>query len=146
VNTVSRRIVMILAACVIFISLAVLAFWAYTSFQLARAKQQYGVYPTMREGMLAKIEENYQGIVDIQWGADGPNAKDGSNPHIGFITARVWADSRMDGKPVGNDIHDFDFPGSFFLLTRDGWVSMPEGAFPEVIGLGMVLFDLAGTP
>ncbi len=78
-NTVSRRIVMILAACVIFISLAVLAFWAYTSFQLARAKQQYGVYPTMREDVGEK--ENYQGIVDIQWGADGPNAKDGSNPH-----------------------------------------------------------------
>jgi hypothetical protein len=32
----------------------------------------------------------------------------------------------------------------FFLQTKEGWVHMPEGAFPGFIGFWMKVFGMAG--
>jgi hypothetical protein len=50
----------------------------------------------------------------------------------------------MDRAPVGYDHADF-FPGSFFIRVEEGWVHMPEGAFPKLIGWAMELYGLEGV-
>jgi hypothetical protein len=78
--------------------------------------------------------------VEIEYA--GPNAFDGSNPHVWFVTAKVWAASRGDGKPMGP--RGYGAAGSFFLRQQDGWVHVSEGSFPEFVGLLMRLFNYWG--
>jgi hypothetical protein len=54
----------------------------------------------------------------------------------------VRAAARVDGFPIGRN--GCDAPGTYFLHTREGWVQVPEGAFPEWIGIWMDAFHLAG--
>ncbi len=122
-----------------------LLLWGYTTFQLDRAKRE-GIYSTVEEGLLSQIQQNYINISRIEILNAGTNSLNGSNPHVGFASAVVCAERYIDGRPVGDKYHDCDVPGWFFLLTKDGWVFMPEGAFPEIIGLGMVVFGLTGKP
>jgi hypothetical protein len=58
------------------------------------------------------------------------------------VIAEVRAASRKDGLPLGHN--GCDAPGSFFLQTREGWVHVPEEAFPEWIAMWMDVFDMAG--
>ena len=119
--------------------------WGYTTLQLRLAERE-GVYSSPRAGMLALIEQNYTDIRKIEITHAGTNSFDGSHPHVGFASAKVWAGARADGSPVGGSRTDYDFPGSYFLHTRKGWVHVPEGAFPELIGFWMEVYDLAGAP
>ncbi len=119
--------------------------WGYTTLQLRLAERE-GVYPSAREGMLDLIERSYRDIQKIELLHTGTNSFDGSRPHVWFVTAKVWAGTRADGSRVGNGSRDYDFPGSFFLHTRKGWVHVPEGAFPELMGFWMAVYDLAGAP
>jgi len=43
---------------------------------------------------------------------------------------------------VGNARDDYDFPGSFYIKVREGWVHVPEGAFPVFIGRMMEVFGM----
>ena len=124
-------------------ALTIFSAWSYTATRLELAKKE-GVYDSVEEGMLSRIERRYNDIERIQLEHAGSNSFDGTNPHVGFAVAKVWAGSRRDGSPVGNQRHNYDFPGSYFLHTKQGWVHMPEGAFPEFIGFWMKVFDLAG--
>ncbi len=119
------------------------ATWFYTNGQLRIAGMRDGVYETPEEGMRALAEESWIDVEKIEIEYAGPNAFDGSNPHVGFVVAKVWAAGRADGKPVGS--HGYGSAGSFFLHTKDGWVHVPEGAFPEFVGFGMKLFGLSPT-
>jgi len=118
--------------------------WFYTVTRLESARR-WGVYASAEQGMRDKIARGYQGIEKIEIVSAGTNSFDGSDPHVWYVMANVWAERRSDGGLVGGAGSDHDVPGSFFLHTRDGWVWMPEGAFPEVIGFWMKVFGLAGS-
>ena len=112
------------------IILAVIAFsWAYTSVQLNVARSK-GVYTTAEQGMLDMIDKHY------------PNSFNGRQPHIWYVIAEVHAASRADGSAMGHN--GCDAPGLFYLQTREGWVFVPEGAFPGFIGFWMKIFGMAG--
>jgi hypothetical protein len=117
--------------------------WAYTTgvLRLARAG---GVYATAEEGMNALIAKSYIHPRDSQIIYAGTNSFDGSEPHVWYVIACVWGGTRADGSPVGSSRHEYDQPGIFFIDTRDGWVQVGEGYFPEVLGYWMKLYGLAG--
>ena len=133
---------------ILLIGLAVMAYailipacaYGYTIFQLGLGRLE-GVYPSPEEGMRTRLEDSYIGIQRIEIDHAGPNAFDGSNPHIWFVVARVLAEQRRDGSrlpPTG------DYPGSFYLKVHDGWIHRPEGSFPGLIGFFMKVFHLEG--
>ncbi|MFZ5911643.1 MAG: hypothetical protein ACOYYU_16635 [Chloroflexota bacterium] len=92
--------------------------------------------------MMANIEKHYSDDREVKILYAGPNSFDGSQPHVWYIIAEVRASSRVDGSELGRN--GCDAPGSYYLETKDGWVYMPEGAFPDFIGFWMKVFDLAG--
>jgi len=102
-----------------------------------------GVHETPEEGMRALAEKSWIDVEKIDIEYAGPNSFDGSNPHVWFVVVKVWAAQRADGKPIGS--HGYGGAGCFFLHTKEGWVHVPEGAFPEFVGFGMKLFGLSPT-
>ena len=71
----------------------------------------------------------------------GIDRHDGSHPHVWFVIAQVWADRRPDGKLTSP--RGYYVPGSYFVRVRQGWVHVPEGRFPHLIGTYMQWFGLA---
>ncbi len=128
------------AVCLAF---GVLLSLIYTTSQLALARSD-GAYPSAEEGMRALIARGYRNVQDVEIHYAGPNSSDGSQPHVWYVMAEVWAQSRADGSPVGHGVRLSDNPGSFFLETKEGWVHVPEGALPELVGFWMKVFGLAG--
>ena len=126
--------VLVLLACAFFP-------WLYTFAQLKIARAQ-GVYETPEQGMRSMLESNYSPGAEIKILHAGPNYRDGSRPYVWYVIAEVHAPARADGSPLGHN--GCDAPGSYFLQTREGWVYMPEGAFPEWISTWMDAFHLAG--
>jgi len=116
--------------------------WVYTVGHLELARRQ-GVYASPDEGMRQLIDRGYRGIQKTEI-YSSTNSFDGSDPHVWFVMAKVWAEQRSDGSSLGSSPDHFDAPGLFFLHEKDGWVFMPEGAFPEFIGYWMKIFHLAG--
>lgn len=131
----------LVAVLVPLVCLAVV--WIYTNSQIVLAKSR-GIYESAEAGMRARIDEGYVGLKKVEIVTAGPNFPNGKLPHVWFVSARVYADQRSDGKAVGNERNDFDFPGSFFLKTRSGWVWVPEGAFPVMLGKLMEFFRMTG--
>jgi len=106
-----------------------------------KAARREGVYATPEEGMRA-LTRSWIGIERVEIDRAGPNAHDGGLPHVWFVTAKVWAARRGDGQPVS--ARGYDLPGSFFLHVRYGWVHMPEGRFPQLVGWLMDLYGYQG--
>jgi len=122
--------------------LAVIAFgWMYTSVQLNIASSK-GVYATAEQGMLANVEKHYSADRNVKILYAGTNSFDGSQLHVWYVIAEVRATSRADDSELGHN--GCDAPGSFYLQTREGWVYVPEGAFPGFIGFWMKIFGMAG--
>ena len=94
--------------------------------------------------MRALITKNYLEPYQYQIVQASPNAFDGSNPHVWYVIAYVWGDYRVGGSRVGNEHHNYDQPGAYFLNTKDGWVFIGEGILPEFVGYSMKFFNLAG--
>lgn len=114
--------------------------WVYVAGQLLFARS-HGVYPTPEDGARARIASAYVDIERIAIRHAGPYASDGSTPHVWYVAAEVWAARRSDGiamSPRGYDRHQ-----SIFVEVHDSWVSMPEGAAPELIGVLMKMFGLS---
>ena len=117
--------------------------WVYTTSQL-RAARSAGVFSSAEAGMRAIVARGYVQPDEVEIVYAGTNSFDGSNPHVWYVIACVWGGRRADGSPVGTGKHDYDQPGLFFLNTKEGWVWMPEGAFPGLVGFWMKMYDLAG--
>jgi hypothetical protein len=115
----------------------------YTTITLNHARAQ-GVYPSAEDGMLALIDRGYNNPDQVEIIYAGTNSFDGSHPNVWYVLACIWGGTRSDGKPVGSERHVYDQPGSFFLATRDGWVHVSEGVFPEMLGFWMRVLRLAG--
>jgi hypothetical protein len=117
--------------------------WVYTTRQL-RAARSAGVFSSAEDGMRAIVARGYVQPDEVEIVYAGTNSFDGSNPHIWYVIACVWGGRRADSSPVGTERHDYDQPGLFFLNTKEGWVWMPEGAFPGLVGFWMKVYGLAG--
>ena len=115
--------------------------WFYTLIQLNVARSK-GVYPTAEQGMLANVDKHYSADREVKILYAGTNSFDGSWPYIWYVIAEVRATSHADGSELGRN--GCDAPGSFYLQTKEGWVHVSEGAFPEFIGFWMNLFGMAG--
>jgi hypothetical protein len=118
--------------------------WSFTTSRLNSARSN-GVYPSPSEGMLTLVKSGYIGIQEARITLAEPETFPyGGGPHIWFVIACVWAESREDGSPVGSPTDDFDFRGSYFVDTKEGWVRMPGEFVPLFIGFWMKVFDLVG--
>ena len=117
--------------------------WSFTTSRLNAARSS-GVFPSPSDGMLMLVQSDYIGIQEARIvGAEQEIFPLGGGPHVWFVTACVWAESRADGSPVGSPTHDFDYPGEYFVDTHEGWVMMPENSLPLFVGFWMPIFDLA---
>ena len=134
---VLRRLLIVLGTLAAIIPLA----WIYTSVQLAVARSK-GLYSSPEEGMRSIIDKGYTADRKVKIIYAGTNSFDGSQPHIWYVIAQVRASARADGSALGKN--GCDAPGLFFLQTREGWVFVPEGAFPGFIGFWMKTFGMAG--
>jgi hypothetical protein len=112
--------------------------WVYAASQLALAKND-GIYPTVEEAVIAINSKGWGGakVIRIEDVHTGPNHFDGSQPHVWFGGATV----HYDRIPQGGR-RDWDLAGSFYIHVRDGWVFVPEGAFPEFVGWVMELYHM----
>ena len=128
----------------ISVALGILAWsWYFTVNRLNVAAKTFGIYQSPTEAMMTQIDTYWIGVEEA-WIRDvGPETflMDGS--HVWFVTACVWAESRADGSAVGSATHDFDFPGGYFVETRDGWVALSEDS-ALFVGYWMKIFGLAG--
>ncbi len=114
--------------------------WLYTTINLEIAKIE-GVYATPEDGMRVRVMRSWIDVERVEIVYAGTNSFDGSNPDVWFVTARVWAARRGDGKAISG--RGYDSAGSFFLRTQDGWVHVSEGKFPQFIGYGMRFFGIS---
>jgi len=140
----SYRLFSIIAFIIIIPFVCLGASWLYTIIQLQVAARSTGIYASPEEGMRALITKNYLEPYQYQIVQASPNAFDGSNPHVWYVIACVWGDYRVGGSRVGNEHHNYDQPGAYFLNTKDGWVFIGEGILPEFVGYSMKFFNLAG--
>ena len=107
--------------------------WLHAAVVLALAKHE-GIYASPEEGMRARIAHTWRNVDRIEIDYAGPNERDGRNPHVWFVSARVW----LQGQ------ERYRYPGSFFLHVEEGWVHVPEGRLPELVGTWMRLFRYNG--
>ena len=113
--------------------------WVYAASQLALAKNS-GVYPTVEQAIIAN-SGGFGGakVIRIENVHAGPNRQD-AQPHVWFGGATVY----LDRVPKDHNTTSFS-SGSFYLRVREGWVHVPEGAFPEFIGWVMELYNMEGV-
>jgi hypothetical protein len=137
--------VALIAICIIAVTLGFTFWsWSFTTSQL-NAARSFGVFPSPSEGMLTLVQSGYVGIQEARIvHAQQETFPLGGGSHVWFVIACVWADSRVGGSPVGSPTHDFDYPGSYFVDTHEGWVLMPETSSPLFVGFWMRIFGLAG--
>jgi hypothetical protein len=112
--------------------------WVYAVSQLSLAKNN-GIYPSVEEGVIQRNSQGWGGaeVVRLEDVQASVNQHDGSQPHVWFGMARVY----LDRVPQGWDRTDYS-SGSYYLHVKEGWVHVPEGAFPEFIGWVMDLYNL----
>lgn len=115
--------------------------WVYAVSQLALAKNN-GVYPTVEEAIIANNSQGWGDakVVRITNIHAGPNSRDGSQPYLWFGGAIVY----LDRVPQGGNRTQYS-SGSYYMHVREGWMLVPEGAFPEFIGWVMELYGLEGV-
>jgi hypothetical protein len=119
----------------------------YTIAALERARSR-GVYETPQQGVIALANRSFCGVERVEIEQAATNSFDGSNPHVWFVLYRVYARSHTPCDPAhpGPAMYHqtYENGGVFYLNVKDGWVWVPEEAFPEVIGNWMKKLDLAG--
>jgi hypothetical protein len=115
--------------------------WIYAASQLALAKNE-GIYPTVEEAVIQKNSQGWGGaqVIKLEDVRASVNQHDGSQPHVWFGGARVY----LDRVPQGWDRTEYS-SGSYYLHVKEGWVHVPEGAFPEFIGWVMEFYGMEGV-
>jgi hypothetical protein len=134
----------LITICIIAVALGFMFWsWSFTTSRINSARS-IGVFPSPSEGMLTLVDSGWTGIQEARIVHAEPEIALGGGPHVWYVIACVWAESRADGSPVGSPTHDFDAPGSYFVDTHEGWILMPETSLPLFVGFWMRIFDLAG--
>ena len=141
----SRKLLLLVVAFTLLVlqgaPVIMAASWWHMVTVLGAAKRE-GVYPTAEDGMRARVAGGWLEVESVEIVHAGPASFDGTDPHIWFVVAKVWAAKRGDGKPVSQ--RGYDPGGSYFLQVKDGWVHVSEGSFPPLVGLTMRLFNYWG--
>lgn len=137
------RVVLIFVGVIVVVAGFILWSWFFTTSRLNASAQKFGIYPSPTEAMMTGIGDYWVGVKEAWIRGAGPETAPGGAPHVWFVTACVWAESRSDGSAVGSATHDFDFPGGYYLQTKEGWVAMSEES-ALFVGFWMKVFDLAG--
>lgn len=109
------------------------------------AASRGGVYARPEDHITAIAGREYCDAAQVVIEHAGPEAGDGSNPHVWFVQWKIYARSHApcgSGRPMV--YQTYDQGGYFYLNTRAGWVWMSEGSFPTYIGWWMKVFNLAG--
>jgi hypothetical protein len=128
-----KDVLLVACALLLVVGVALTAVYVYSRQQLS-ALQDEAVYATPEEGMLEWAADAYIGLQKVEIVHAGYEPCFLGNLY--FEAARVWADSRVDGKELQAE---GDNPGSFFLRRGDGWVWVPEGRRPWFVALGQRL-------
>jgi hypothetical protein len=100
---------------------------------LALAKHE-GIYASPEEGMRVLIAHTWRNVDRIEFEYAGPNERDGRDPHVRFVVAKVY----LQGQ------ERYQYPGSYFLRLEEGWVHVPEGRLPRLVGTWMRLLRYNG--
>jgi len=137
----STKFLIVVLGVIAFYSWVVFLGWRFTSTQLAIARSG-GVFPSAEKAMLAKMGRYYAPDAEISILHAGLDLHNGKQPFVWYVIAEVHASARADGSRLGHN--GCDAPGSFFVQTRDGWVYVPELAFPHVMAYWMIAFGMAG--
>lgn len=90
----------------------------------------------------AYAEKYYSTDHDVKILYAGPNWGNGYQSYSWYVIAEIRASSHVNGSEMRHN--GCDAPGLAYLQTRDGWVYIPDGAFPGFIGFWMGLFNMAG--
>ena len=118
--------------------------WLYTTIVVQRAIEK-GVYPSPEAGMIENSYAYYAEIEKMEIMYSGPNSFDGSQPHVWYVIAHIYGAVKKDGQPEKTYYGKaYIVPGGYYVHTKEGWVQMPEGFFPEYLGFWMQVFGLAG--
>ena len=124
--------------------LLVLACSLIYSLSAIRAVRADGIYTSPQEGVTQRAHRYYQNVTKIDIRSARVNSHNGSNPHIWFVIYEIYADRRADDSPLAhNAAHEGG--GNYYLHMKDGWVYVPEGYFPEMLGLWMKILSWAGA-
>jgi len=115
--------------------------WIYAASQLALAKNE-GIYSSVEEAVIIKNSQGWGDaeVIKLEDVRASVNQHDGSQPHVWFGGARVY----LDRVPQGSDRTEY-LSGSYYLHVKEGWVHVPEGAFPGFIGWVMELYNMEGV-
>lgn len=134
----SKKWPWVLAGTISLIPLFFIFILVYATSQIELAKDR-GIYATPEEAVIARNSQGWGGaeVVKVVGVHASPNRGDGSQPHVWFGGGTVY----LDRVPQGWDRTHY-LAGSFYIHVREGWVHVPEGAFPEFIGWVMKLYNL----
>lgn len=137
----ARRLLWVGLASLALVLLIVAGPLVYAKSQLTLAKRG-GIYATAEEAVLANIGESVGDaqVLKIEGLYVSPSWGDGHLPHVWFGGARVW----LDRVPAGYRHNSFS-AGSYYIRVKEGWIHVPEGAFPGFIGRMMELYSLEGA-
>lgn len=140
-NPVVSRIARFVATLAIFVALFFGWLWLYAETQLNLAKVD-GVSPTIEEAILTHVSQEFGGanVVSISNIKSFPDHDDGRFPHLWWGSYTVT----YDRIPAGYQRKIFN-NSTPYLHTRDGWVQMGEGLFPDFIAGIMELYNLEGV-
>lgn len=133
----NRWVLKIFGVALTFVAFA----WFYTDAHLASA-QAKGIYSSPEQGMQALTDKMYSTDRNMKILNAGPYFFNGRQPHVWYVIAEVHATSHADGSNLKS--HGCESPGLAFIQTKEGWVHVPDLAFPGFIGFWMEVFDIAG--
>lgn len=136
-----RRLLWVGVVLLVLVPLIVVGPLVYTKSQLALAKRG-GIYATPKEAVIAHLNKDWGDaqVVRLEGLDVTPNWSDGRLPHVWFGGARVW----LDRVPAGYHRDNYS-AGSYYIRVEEGWIHVPEGAFPGFIGRMMELYNLEGA-
>jgi hypothetical protein len=137
-----RRLLWVGVVLLVLVPLIVVGPLVYTKSQLALAKRG-GIYATPKEAVIAHLNRDWGGaqVVRLEGLYVTPNWSDGRLPHVWFGGANVW----LDRVPTGYNRDNYQSAGSYYIQVEEGWIHVPEGAFPGFIGRMMELYKLEGA-
>ena len=117
----------------------------HTNLALARARRE-GVYQTPQDGVIARANKYYCDVSNVVIEQAATNSFDGSQPHVWYVIYRVYARSHTPCDGTGSELYHktYENSGNFYLNVKEGWVFMPEGNFPTLMGKYMKWFGLSG--
>jgi hypothetical protein len=124
------------------ISLGVIAFSAFYALIQLNIARSKGIYETAEQGMLAYTEKYYSPDSKVDILLAGPNSFVGRQPYYWYVIAEVNGISRTDGSKLR--YNGCESIGLSYLQTKKGWVYIPDGAFPGIVGFWIKVFGMAG--